>query len=120
MRLSVQKTLKMYVGGKFIRSESGRVLPTKASDGTPMNAAHASRKDLRDSVGNNRKAQGGWAARSAYNRGQILYRLAEMLEGRGDSLPTGESDWQAVSTRPSSPSSGWGKATTTPSGRIIE
>lgn len=99
MRLSVHKTLKMYVGGKFIRSESGRVLPTTAHDGTAMNAARASRKDLRDSVSNMRKAQSGWAGRTAYNRGQILYRLGEMLEGRGDSLPTRTEDWQAAVDR---------------------
>jgi len=99
MRLSVHKTLKMYQGGRFIRSESGRVLPTTAVDGSPMNAAHASRKDLRNSVSTNRGAQAGWAGRSAYNRGQILYRLAEMLEGRGDSLPTSEQDWQAAVDR---------------------
>lgn len=87
MRLTVQKTLKMYLGGKFVRSESGRVLPTTASDGTLMNVCRASRKDLRDSVGNNRASLGGWAGRSAYNRGQILYRLAEMLDGRLASLP---------------------------------
>lgn len=99
MRLSVHKTLKMYQGGKFIRSESGRVLPTTSADGSPMNAAHASRKDLRNSVGINRKAQSGWAGRTAYNRGQILYRLGEMLEGRGDSLPTSDKDWQAAVDR---------------------
>lgn len=92
MRLRVQKTLKMYVNGKFIRSESGQVLPAPAADGTVMNASRASRKDLRDSIGSNRKALAGWAGRSAYNRGQILYRLAEMLEGRGASLPTSEED----------------------------
>ena len=54
MRLAVQKTLKMYASGKFIRSESGRVLPTLAADGTPMQACHASRKDLRDAIGANR------------------------------------------------------------------
>lgn len=97
MRLRVQKTLKMYVNGKFVRSESGRVLPTTAADGTAMNASRASRKDLRDSIGANRKALAGWAGRSAYNRGQILYRLAEMMEGRGSTLPTSEADWtQAV------------------------
>ncbi len=92
MRLSVEKTLKMYVGGKFIRSESGRVTKTQSSDGSTMYAAHASRKDLRDSVGVNRKAQGGWAGRTAYNRGQILYRLAEMMEGRVGGFPTTDAD----------------------------
>lgn len=90
MRLAVQKTLKMYLGGAFVRSESGRVLPTTTSDGVLMNVCRASRKDLRDAVSANRKALSGWAGRTAYNRGQILYRLAEMLEGRLDTLPAPE------------------------------
>lgn len=99
MRLSVHKTLKMYVGGRFVRSESGRVLPLTASDGTPMTTPRASRKDLRDSISSTRGAQPGWAGRTAYNKGQILYRLAEMLEGRADSLPTSAQDWQAAVDR---------------------
>lgn len=99
MRLSVTKTLKMYVGGRFIRSESGRVLPILAADETKMNACHASRKDLRDAIGNNRSAQGGWARRTAYNRGQILYRLAEMIDGRAAGIPTSEQDWTAAVDR---------------------
>lgn len=91
-RLTVQKTLKMYVGGKFIRSESGRTTPAKGSDGTVMNVCFASRKDLRGSIQNNRGAQEGWAARTAYNKGQILYRLGEILEGRASTLPTGKKD----------------------------
>lgn len=91
-RLTVQKTLKMYVGGKFIRSESGRTVPAKGSDGTVMNVSFASRKDLRGSIQNNRGAQEPWAARTAYNRGQILYRLAEILEGRAATVPTGKKD----------------------------
>ena len=92
MRLSIQKTLKMYVGGKFIRSESGRITHHINSQGESMNVPRASRKDLRDSIETARSAQGPWAARTAYNRGQILYRLAEMMESRSTTLPTTESD----------------------------
>ncbi|MFJ9617398.1 aldehyde dehydrogenase family protein [Streptomyces noursei] len=90
-RLSVLKTYKLYVGGKFPRSESGRVYEvttaTSAGDaagkGTWLaNAPLASRKDARDAVVAARKAFGGWSGATAYNRGQILYRVAEMLEGR--------------------------------------
>ena len=76
-RLAVRKTYKLFIGGKFPRSESGR---TQLVDGA--NVALASRKDVRDAVVAARKAQPGWAAATAYNRGQILYRVAEMLEGR--------------------------------------
>ena len=99
MRLAIQKTLKMYVGGAFIRSESGRVVPTPGSDGSTMNACYASRKDLRNSIGNNRGAQGKWADRTAYNRGQILYRIAEILEGRKQTLPTSIEDADAAIDR---------------------
>lgn len=82
-RLPVLKTHKVYVGGKFPRSESGRFDRALAPDGTPIaNICRCSRKDVRDAVTAARAAQAGWAARSAYNRGQILYRIAEMLEGR--------------------------------------
>ncbi|WP_405572213.1 aldehyde dehydrogenase family protein [Streptomyces sp. NBC_01167] len=90
-RLSVFKTYKLYVGGKFPRSESGRVYEvtakTSAADaagkGTWLaNAPLSSRKDARDAVVAARKAFGGWSGATAYNRGQILYRIAEMLEGR--------------------------------------
>jgi acyl-CoA reductase-like NAD-dependent aldehyde dehydrogenase len=82
-RISVRKTFKLYVGGAFPRSESGRTYEvTDAKGGFVANAARASRKDARDAVVAARKAQPGWAARTGYNRGQILYRIAEMLEGR--------------------------------------
>jgi acyl-CoA reductase-like NAD-dependent aldehyde dehydrogenase len=83
-RLPVLKTCKLYIGGAFPRSESGRVRPVLAADGkTPLgNAAQASRKDLRDAVVKARAAQSKWAASSAYLRGQILYRAAELLECR--------------------------------------
>ncbi|MCD0443793.1 aldehyde dehydrogenase family protein [Glycomyces sp. A-F 0318] len=82
-RLRVNKTYKLYVGGKFPRSESGRSYPVSSPDATVLaNAAMASRKDARDAVAAARKAQRPWAGQTAYLRGQILYRAAEMLEGR--------------------------------------
>ncbi|MFJ3883459.1 aldehyde dehydrogenase family protein [Streptomyces sp. NPDC090077] len=82
-RLNVFKTYKLYVGGKFPRSESGRVYEVSDSKGNWLaNAPLSSRKDARDAVVAARKAFGGWAGATAYNRGQILYRIAEMLEGR--------------------------------------
>ncbi|MBA2316362.1 MAG: aldehyde dehydrogenase family protein [Euzebyales bacterium] len=84
-RLDVRKTYKLYIGGAFPRSESGRTVTIDAADGTFLaNAARASRKDVRDAVVAARKAFGGWSTRTAYNRGQILYRVAELLEGRRD------------------------------------
>ncbi|MEU7040102.1 aldehyde dehydrogenase family protein [Streptomyces varsoviensis] len=84
-RLSVLKTYKLYVGGKFPRSESGRVYEVTDSKGDWLaNAPLSSRKDARDAVVAARKAFGGWSGATAYNRGQILYRVAEMLEGRRD------------------------------------
>ncbi|GHF16471.1 MULTISPECIES: aldehyde dehydrogenase family protein [Streptomyces] len=84
-RLSVLKTYKLFVGGKFPRSESGRVYEVTDSKGKWLaNAPLSSRKDARDAVVAARKATGGWAGATAYNRGQILYRIAEMLEGRRD------------------------------------
>lgn len=82
-RLNVFKTYKLYVGGKFPRSESGRVYEVTDSKGRWLaNAPLSSRKDARDAVVAARKAFGGWSGATAYNRGQILYRVAEMLEGR--------------------------------------
>ncbi|GLV80562.1 aldehyde dehydrogenase [Streptomyces lavendulae subsp. lavendulae] len=82
-RLNVFKTYKLYVGGKFPRSESGRVYEVTDSKGNWLaNAPLSSRKDARDAVVAARKAFGGWSGATAYNRGQILYRIAEMLEGR--------------------------------------
>jgi len=82
-RIGIRKTYKLYIDGKFPRTESGRVWPLKRSDGTVLaQVCKASRKDLRDSIVSNRKAWEPWAKRSAYNRGQILYRIAETLEGR--------------------------------------
>ncbi|MCS0634612.1 aldehyde dehydrogenase family protein [Streptomyces sp. LP05-1] len=82
-RLSVLKTYKLYVGGKFPRSESGRVYEVTDHKGTWLaNVPLSSRKDARDAVVAARKAFGGWSGATAYNRGQVLYRVAEMLEGR--------------------------------------
>jgi acyl-CoA reductase-like NAD-dependent aldehyde dehydrogenase len=82
-RLAVAKTYKLYVGGAFPRSESGRSYPVTDTDGTLLaHAALASRKDVRDAVSAARAAFPGWAGATAYNRGQVLYRVAEMLQGR--------------------------------------
>lgn len=82
-RLPITKTPKCYVGGSFIRSESGRVVPMNDASGCFFaNIPLCTRKDLRNAVEAAAKAGPGWAARNAYNRGQILYRLAEMLEAR--------------------------------------
>jgi acyl-CoA reductase-like NAD-dependent aldehyde dehydrogenase len=84
-RIPVLKTYKLYVGGSFPRTESGRSYLVTGADGLPLaNACRASRKDLREAVRVARGATGGWAARTAMNRGQILYRVAELMEGRAD------------------------------------
>ena len=82
-RIPVRKTYKLYVGGQFPRSESGRSYVVRAADGTPLaNAVRSSRKDLRDAVRTARGAFPGWAGKTAMNRGQVLYRVAELMEGR--------------------------------------
>jgi acyl-CoA reductase-like NAD-dependent aldehyde dehydrogenase len=82
-RIGVRKTYKLYIGGAFPRSESGRSYLVSAADGTPLvNAVRASRKDLRDAVRAAHSAFPGWAAKTAMNRGQVLYRVAELMEGR--------------------------------------
>ncbi len=82
-RLAVPKTYKLYIGGKFPRSESGRVYEITTAKGEFLaNAARASRKDARDAVVAARAAHSGWAGATGYNRGQVLYRIAELLEGR--------------------------------------
>lgn len=84
-RLEVKKTYKLYINGAFPRSESGRIYEvTDAKGNFIANPAMASRKDLREAVVAARAAQPGWAKATAYNRGQILYRIAEMLEGRAE------------------------------------
>ncbi|GAA1698581.1 aldehyde dehydrogenase family protein [Kribbella yunnanensis] len=82
-RLEVRKTYKLYVGGAFPRSESGRSYVVSNTKGKFLaNASQASRKDARDAVVAARKAFGGWSGKTAYNRGQVLYRIAEVMEGR--------------------------------------
>jgi|tagenome__1003787_1003787.scaffolds.fasta_scaffold20974908_4 acyl-CoA reductase-like NAD-dependent aldehyde dehydrogenase len=86
-RAAVAKTYKLYLGGAFVRSESGRSDP--AADGAGAHVANVprgSRKDVRDAVKAARAAQAGWAKKTAYNRGQVLYRFAEALESRADEL----------------------------------
>jgi acyl-CoA reductase-like NAD-dependent aldehyde dehydrogenase len=81
--VGVRKTYKLFIGGAFPRSESGRSYPVVSAAGSFLaNAAQASRKDVRDAVKAARAAVGPWSGATAYNRGQILYRIAEMLEGR--------------------------------------
>ncbi len=82
-RLTIPKTYKLYIGGKFPRSESGRSYEVTGADGSFLaNASLASRKDARDAVVAARAAVSGWGGATAYNRGQVLYRVAEVLEGR--------------------------------------
>ncbi len=82
-RLDVLKTYKLYIDGQFPRSESGRSLPIADAKGKVLaHVARASRKDLRDAVEAARKAQGSWSSATAYLRGQIMYRMAEMMEGK--------------------------------------
>jgi acyl-CoA reductase-like NAD-dependent aldehyde dehydrogenase len=82
-RVTVRKTYKLYIGGAFPRSESGRSYPVSSPSGELLaHAAQASRKDVRDAVQAARAAVAGWSGATAYNRGQVLYRIAEMLEGR--------------------------------------
>src|SRR4030081_2647746 len=91
-RLPVTKTPKVYVGGPFIRSESGRVFPVRAAvlgkreGGLLGNIPQCTRKDLRNAVEAAAKAGPDWAHRTPYNRGQIIYRLAEMLESRSEEM----------------------------------
>jgi acyl-CoA reductase-like NAD-dependent aldehyde dehydrogenase len=88
-RVTVNKAYKMYVGGAFVRSESGRYFQVKGSesvDPETVNIPRGSRKDVRDAVLAANNALGGWSARTAFNRGQILYRLAEVMESRKEEL----------------------------------
>jgi acyl-CoA reductase-like NAD-dependent aldehyde dehydrogenase len=84
-RLAVRKTYKLFIGGDFPRSESGRSYPATDRDGEVVaRVARASRKDLREAVRSARGAFPGWSGKTAYNRGQVLYRVAELMEGRRD------------------------------------
>lgn len=98
-RIPVAKTYKIYLGGKFPRTESGRYFPLNAADGTVIaNMCRGSLKDFRNSVVAARSAFAGWSASTAYLRGQILYRIAEMLEGRNEQFVS-ELVLQGVSKR---------------------
>lgn len=98
-RVTVNRTPKLFIGGKFPRSESGRSYPVVDADGEFLaQAAMASRKDARDAVEAARKAQPGWAGATAYNRGQVLYRVAELLEGRADQLTAEVAAAEGVAT----------------------
>lgn len=99
-RVSVAKTYKLYIGGAFPRSESGRTYPVTDTKGRFLaNASHASRKDLRDAVTAARAAFPGWSGTTAYNRGQVLYRVAELLEGRREQFVTEVADAEGISPR---------------------
>ena len=98
-RLAVAKTYKIYIDGKFPRTESGRYFPLEDKKGSVIaNICRGSRKDFRNSVVAARKAQAGWSKTSAYLRGQILYRIAEMLEGRREQF-VAELKLQGVAAR---------------------
>ena len=98
-RLAVPKTYKLYIGGKFPRSESGRVYEVASASGSFLaNAAQASRKDARDAVVAARAAVGGWSGTTAYNRGQVLYRIAELLEGRRGQFMSEVADAEGMTT----------------------
>jgi acyl-CoA reductase-like NAD-dependent aldehyde dehydrogenase len=97
-RLEVRKTYKLFIGGAFPRSESGRTYEVYAADGTFLaNAAKASRKDARDAVLAARKGFATWSAATAYNRGQVLYRIAEVMEGRREQFCSDVRDAEGVS-----------------------
>ncbi|EIE97569.1 aldehyde dehydrogenase family protein [Saccharomonospora glauca] len=99
-RVEVAKTYKLFIGGKFPRSESGRSYPVTDSKGRFLaNASHASRKDVRDAVVAARKAFGGWSGTTAYNRGQVLYRVAEVMEGRRQQFVAEVAACEGLATR---------------------
>lgn len=99
-RLDVRKTYKLYIGGAFPRSESGRSYEIHDTKGRFLaNAARASRKDVRDAVVAARKAFGAWSGATAYNRGQVLYRVAELLEGRRGQFVTEVQQSQGLTAR---------------------
>jgi len=99
-RLSVRKTYKLYIGGAFPRTESGRAYEVFDARGRLLaNACRGTRKDIRDAVRAARKVQSEWAARTAFNRGQILYRIAELMEGRRDQFIAEVMDAEGVARR---------------------
>jgi acyl-CoA reductase-like NAD-dependent aldehyde dehydrogenase len=103
-RAEIRKTYKLYVGGAFPRSESGRSYPVTDSKGRFLaNAAKASRKDARDAVVAARAAFGRWSGATAYNRGQVLYRVAEVMEGRRDQFVADVSRAEGLTARQAGP-----------------
>lgn len=99
-RIDVKKTYKLFIGGAFPRTESGRTYEVKNSQGDFIaNPCMASRKDLKDAVVAARAAQSGWSQATAYNRGQILYRIAEMLEGRTEQFVSEISELTGVTVK---------------------
>ena len=99
-RVTVAKTYKLYIGGAFPRSESGRSYPVADAKGAFLaNAAQASRKDARDAVTAARKAFPGWSGATAYNRGQVLYRVAELMEGRREQFISETASAEGVPVR---------------------
>lgn len=99
-RIDVKKTYKLFIGGAFPRTESGRTYEVKNSKGDFIaNPCMASRKDLKDAVVTARAAQSGWSQATAYNRGQILYRMAEMLEGRTEQFVSEISELTGVTVK---------------------
>jgi acyl-CoA reductase-like NAD-dependent aldehyde dehydrogenase len=99
-RIDVKKTYKLFIGGAFPRTESGRTYEVKNSKGDFIaNPCMASRKDLKDAVVAARAAQSGWSQATAYNRGQILYRIAEMLEGRTEQFVSEISELTGVTLK---------------------
>jgi len=102
-RIDVKKTYKLFIGGAFPRTESGRTYEVKNSKGVFIaNPCMASRKDLKDAVVAARAAQGSWSQATAYNRGQILYRIAEMLEGRREQFISEISELTGVTVQKAS------------------
>ena len=102
-RIDVKKTYKLFIGGAFPRTESGRTYEVKNSKGVFIaNPCMASRKDLKDAVVAARAAQGSWSQATAYNRGQILYRIAEMLEGRREQFISEISEITGVTVKKAS------------------
>jgi acyl-CoA reductase-like NAD-dependent aldehyde dehydrogenase len=102
-RIDVKKTYKLFIGGAFPRTESGRTYEVKNSKGVFIaNPCMASRKDLKEAVVAARAAQGSWSQATAYNRGQILYRIAEMLEGRREQFISEISELTGVTVKKAS------------------
>jgi acyl-CoA reductase-like NAD-dependent aldehyde dehydrogenase len=99
-RIGVAKTYKLYIGGAFPRSESGRTYQVNDTKGKFLaNAAQASRKDARDAVSAARKAFPGWSGATAYNRGQVLYRVAEVMEGRREQFAGEVAESEGIQAR---------------------